>query len=140
MLIDRTVYAYFEGRFGHFSRQHRVRMHSKPRPQRIDFRYGTSNPVVIEFAVRPRTKGGHLYGSQNRSELRKLTRVLSSEAKTRVLLLLDLSSNPIPKPKLKKTYDGINAGKGNFTRHSVRVIYVQRDNSYHFSWKPKSRP
>ena len=41
---------------------------------RFDFRYGGSNPD-LEFALRHKSRGGELYGSQNKSELRKLTRI-----------------------------------------------------------------
>ena len=136
MRIDPVVYAYFQAQFGHMSRQFYVRMHSKPKPQRIDFRYGTSNPVVFEFAVRTELSEGTLYGSQNVTELCKLTRVIPSHARKRVLLLLDLCSQPINKEQLKKTYDKLNAGKGNFQRHPVRVIYANKSAVYHFSWKP----
>src|SRR5438477_9511334 len=70
MLLDPIIYGYLHGRFSRLSRQHRVRLHGRPRPQRIDFRVGGPNPVVIEFAVRPPHGGTSLYGSQNRSELR----------------------------------------------------------------------
>ena len=136
MRIDPVVFGYLQGRFGHIQRQHYVRMHSKPKPQRIDFRFGTSNPVVLEFAVRPPNGASELYGSQNTSELRKLTRVLPSQAKSRMLLLLDMAHAPIPKSNLKPTYDNVNAGKGNFKRHTVRVIYVHSDDNYHFRWQP----
>ncbi len=137
MLLDPVLYAYFEGRFGAMSRQHQVEMHSKVRPQRIDFRHGSSNPSVMEFAVRPPSGGSTLQGSQNKSELRKLTRIVPSQAKTRILLLLDLYRESILKCKLKPTYDNINAGRGNFRRHSVRVIYVHPDIDYKFLWNPK---
>src|SRR5207245_1508894 len=125
-------------RFGRISRQHPVYLYGSERPQRIDFRYGGPNPVVIEFAVRPRDGGGQLYGSQNESELRKLTRVNQTEAKLRVLLLVDLANAPIAESELKPTYDGINAGPGNFTRMPVRVIYVHDQQSYNFIWRPNA--
>src|SRR5437870_7749410 len=53
MLLDPILYGYLEGCFGHLSRQHYVHLHGGVNPRRIDFRYGTHNPVVIEFAVRP---------------------------------------------------------------------------------------
>lgn len=136
MSVDLMVYGYLEGKFGHMSRQHYVKMHSKPKPQRIDFRFGTSNPVVIEFAVRTPKGGGELYGSQNSSELRKLTRVLPSQTRMRVLLLIDLYDTPIQLSQLKPTFDKVHAGKGKFKRHSVRVIYVHRSESYDFRWSP----
>src|SRR5436305_1954049 len=103
MLLDPILYGYLHGRFKRLSRQHWVRLHGRPRPQRIDFRAGGSNPVVIEFAVRPPHGGASLYGSQNRSELRKLTRVTRTSARLRVLLLIDLAPAAIPLNNLKPT-------------------------------------
>ncbi len=139
MLLDPVLFAHFQAVFGHMSRQKKVHMHSKPKPQRIDFRFGTSNPVVIEFAVRPKSSASSLYGSQNTAELRKLARVRSSEARLRALLLLDLTDSPILCEDLKPTYDKQHAGKGRFKRHSVRVIYVSRKQCYNFIWKPFAR-
>src|SRR5438093_1461614 len=94
MLLDPILYGYLEGRFSHMARQHYVYLHGSANPKRIDFRYGTHNPVVIEFAVRSPAGGGTLYGSQNRSELRKLCRVTQAEARLRVMLLIDLHTAP----------------------------------------------
>jgi len=138
MRIDPVVYGYFDGRFGKMSRQVYVRMHSRPRPQRIDFRYGSNNPLVFEFAVRSRQSDATLYGSQNVSELRKLTRVIPSQARTRILLLLDLTDTPIARDNLKATYDRINAGRGRFQRHPVRVIYASNSVTYNFLWRPQA--
>ena len=137
MRLDPMVYGFLQGRHGHMSRQFYVRFHGAKRPKRIDFRYGTSNPAVIELAVRPPTGGSQLHGSQTESELRKLTRVPQAKAKRRILLLLDLYRSPLDEAKLKATYDSIHAGRGNFKRHSVRVIYVHRDSTYDFLWWPK---
>ncbi|SRR5258708_16969961 len=136
MLLDPVLYGYLKGRFGKISRQHYVRLHATTHPRRIDFRSGTSNPVVIEFAVRPPSGSGTLYGSQNRSELRKLCRVTKSAARLRVLLLIDLHSTSMPRHVLKPTFDSQSSGPGNFTRHSVRVLYVHRTLQYHFLWRP----
>ena len=129
---DRVLYGYLQGRFGYISRQHQV-THG-----RIDFRYGGTNPMVLEFVLRgpsdPRTR---LFASQNRSELRKLTRVRPTTAATRVLLLLDRSKNPVPKRVLRTGYDEMHAGRGRFVRHSIRIIYVNRFNDYHFLWRPE---
>jgi hypothetical protein len=88
------------------------------------------------LAVRATTGGGALYGSQNRSELRKLCRVTRSQARLRALLLLDLARKPLSKVSLKRTYDPLHAGPGRFKRSSVRVIYVHRTSTYHFLWSP----
>lgn len=135
-LLDPILYGYLQGRFGNMSRQHWVHMHARPRPQRIDFRCGGNNPVVIEFAVRPPEGGTELYGSQNRSELRKLCRVSQASARLRVLLLIDLSLDPIHRDNLQPSYDEQSSGAGNFPRHSVRVIYVHLESRYNFLWQP----
>ena len=136
MLLDPILYGYLQGRFGDMTRQHWVSIHGRPRPQRIDFRKGGTNPVVVEFAVRSPSGGPTLYGSQNRSELRKLCRVTRTSARLRALLLLDLSPSRIRRENLKPTYDAQTSGPGNFTRHSVRVIYVHAHSSYNFLWQP----
>jgi hypothetical protein len=136
MLLDPILYGYLEGRLGHMQRQHYVQVRGKSKPKRIDFRHGTENPVVIEFAVRPPTGGGQLYGSQNSSELRKLCRIKQTAARLRVLLLIDLHSTPLEKDSLKLTYDSQNSGPVRFKRNSVRVLYVHRDLQYSFLWRP----
>jgi hypothetical protein len=136
MLLDPILYGFLSGRFGHMSRQHYVYLHGSNNPKRIDFRHGTHNPVVIEFAVRSPQGGGTLYGSQNQSELRKLCRVTHTSARLRVLLLIDLYAAALHKADLKATYDLITTGAGNFTRRSVRVVYVHKDSQYHFLWNP----
>jgi hypothetical protein len=136
MLLDPVLYGYLHGRFGGVTRQHHVRFHGRHRPSRIDFRHGTSNPVVIEFAVRPPSGHATLYGSQNRSELRKLCRVSQTTARLRVLLLIDLYFTPMNRETLKATYDREGSGPGNFIRRPVRVIYVHRDREFNFLWRP----
>lgn len=136
MAIDPALYAFLRGRFETVKRQHRVYVYGSDRPKRIDFRYGGNNPVVIEFATRPPNGGVELYGSQNVSELRKLCRVSRTEARLRVLLLLDFSRAPINQEAIEPTYKPINAGPGRFERNSVRVIYVHKDLTYNFCWKP----
>jgi hypothetical protein len=129
---DRVLAGYLQGRFGRITRQHHVAA------GRIDFRYGTSNPRVIEFAIRgPRDPAACLYASQNRSELRKLSRLRPATARMRVLLLLDRAKRLIPKDSLRAGYDRVHSGPGNFQRHVVRVIYVHRELEYDFSWNPR---
>ena len=136
MLIDPILYAYMKGKFGSVTRQHHVAVYGSQRPKRIDFRVGGSNPVVLELAVRPPTGGGHLLGGPNTSELRKLCKVSTTQAKLRVLLLIDLYSNNYTKDKLKDSYDVIHAGPGKFERNAVRVVYVHMNNRFNFSWSP----
>jgi len=136
LLLDAILFAYLSGKYSKVARQHRVQMCGSGKPQRIDFRFGGSNPVVLELAVRGPAGGGSLYGSQNGSELRKLCRVAHSQARLRSLLLLDLAKVPLSKESLKRTYDPLHAGPGKFKRSSVRVIYVHRRSAFHFSWSP----
>ena len=136
LLLDAILLAYLSGRFSSVSRQHYVYLYGSKKPHRIDFRIGGSNPVVVEFAVRGAQGGGKLSGGQNISELKKLCRVSHTQAKLRVLLLLDSAKNPLHKHLLKRTYDPLHAGPGKFKRTSVRVIYVHRRNAFNFIWRP----
>jgi hypothetical protein len=136
LLLDAILLAYLSGRFSGVSRQHYVYLYGSTKPQRIDFRFGGNNPVVMEFAVRNPSSVGTLYGSQNRDELRKLCRVSHTQARLRVLLLLDLASTSHLKADLKATYETIHAGPGKFKRSSVRVIYVHRRITFNFVWRP----
>jgi hypothetical protein len=136
MLLDPILYGYLQGRFGSMTRQHHVQFYGAANPKRIDFRHGTSNPTVIEFVVRPPSGHATLYGSQNRSELRKLCRVPQTTARRRILLLVDLHATPMRRDNLKASYDREGSGPGNFARHSVRVMYVHRDQQFDFLWRP----
>lgn len=136
LLLDAILYAMLFGRHTKITRQHRVYLYGSTRPQRIDFRLGGSNPVVMEFAIRTNASRGTLYGTQNVSELRKLCRVRSTAARLRVLLLLDLSSDPLDLVSLKDTYEPLHAGRGRFRRSPVRVIYVHTESSFNFLWRP----
>lgn len=82
MLLDPILYGYLQGRFGSMTRQHHVQFYGAAKPKRIDFRHGTSNPTVIEFAVRPPSGHATLYGSQNRSELQKTLQGASDHRET----------------------------------------------------------
>jgi hypothetical protein len=136
MLIDPVIFAYLRGRFESVQRQHHVRVVGSTKPKRIDFRIGTSNPVVIELAVRPPTGGGQLLGGQNTSELGKLCRISTSQARLRALLLIDLNSDHYLKERLKRSYDKVHAGPGQFKRLPVRVAYLHSTNRFTFSWSP----
>jgi hypothetical protein len=133
--LDFPFYSYLEARFGSMSRQYHIHIAGRQRAQRIDYRQGTSNPTLIEFAVRPPSGGTQLYGYGNDSELRKLCRIPPSKAKRRILLLLDLSHHPIPRAKLKRTYDAVHSGRGGaFRRRTVSVIYFHHDLQYTIHW------
>jgi hypothetical protein len=138
MLIDPALYVYLRltARGRSVERQFHAHLPKQKRPARVDFRVKNPNAVLIEFAVRPPKGGGHLYGSQNRPELFKLTRFSNVSAKLRALLLIDLGQEPYDRVSLKKTYDEINAGRGKFKRHPVKVIYAHADKAFAFKWNP----
>jgi hypothetical protein len=136
MLIDPALYAWFLATTPSVARQYHVHLPGLVNPARIDFRIGGPNPVLVEFAVRPPGGASQLYGSQNKDELRKLTRFSNQKAKLRALLLIDLHQDPIVKESLKATYDKVHAGFGNFDRHPVKVIYTHREDAYSFKWSP----
>jgi hypothetical protein len=119
------------------SRQIHITFHRATRPSRIDFRIGGSNPTVLEPAVRPTDGQQQMNGPQNHDELIKLSKVIPSKAKRRILLLVDLKKDPILKTKLKATYDPLHAGPGRKARHPVTVVYVHEQSQYSFTWKPR---
>lgn len=118
------------------SRQIHIKFHGAKKPSRIDFRVGGTNPTVIEFAVRPTTGTQELCGPQNHDELQKLSKVLPTKAKRRILLLVDLKKTPVAKSTLKASYDPLHAGPGKKPRHAVTVVYVHSQLQYAFTWKP----
>jgi hypothetical protein len=136
MAVDRQLALDLDAEFGPLTRQHHVKLYRSQRPARIDFRLGGTNPVLIELAVRPEDGASQLYGSQNRPELEKLTRVPQRRAKLRALLLMDLKQTHLPLDRLKQTYDCVSAGPGRFERNPVQVLYVHKEAQYHFSWRP----
>ena len=136
MLIDPALYAWLRATGRSVERQYHAHLPGARRPPRIDFRVKPPNAVLIEFAVRPPSGGGQLYGSQNRPELRKLCRFTNATVKLRALLLIDLSKHPVTRESLKPTYDVINAGRGNFSRSPVQVIYTHASAAFSFRWDP----
>lgn len=138
MAADPMVYGLMEAAFGAVARQHYIWMGTGSRPKRIDFRIGGNNPVVLEFALRPIDGTIQLYGSQNAAELRKLSRVPTSKARTRVLLLIDLyARSPHDRATLKKSYDDVRLGPGRFHRKSVQIIYANSCGTHFtFRWRP----
>jgi hypothetical protein len=106
----------------------------------IDFRFGDrphgKNPCVLELAVRNSEGGSQLLASQNKPELRKLSRYPESQAQTRVLLLLDIGHAPLAREKLQPDYDNLkHLGAGKFQRRSVSILYVHRELDYRFIWR-----
>lgn len=137
LAADAVLYGFLSGKYEGMSRQHKIKPRGLVKPRRIDFRFGGNNSKVIELVLRkPHDPRSKLFASQNRPELAKLTRVTSRTAKCRVLLLLDRSKTPIPEADLRARYRYENAGRGNFQRHSIRVIYVSKKGSYNFLWRP----
>ncbi len=138
MVVDRHLFIRLDAKHSHVTRQHYIEFAKSERPSRIDFRIGGTNPVLVELAVRPAGGSSQLYGSQNRSELGKLTRIPQSQARLRAMLLMDLAARPILKSRLKPTYDCVSAGPGRFQRSSVRVLYVHAELQYDFLWRPSA--
>jgi hypothetical protein len=136
--IDPVVLAYLRGAGFTVSRQHYVWMYGSTKPQRIDFRVAGNPRSVVEFAVREAGGVQEVSAGKNHSELKKLARVKQGEAHMRYLLLLDMSTTlgPVPRAQMEQDYSGYNAGKGNFKRNPVRIVYVHADDEYDFLWHP----
>jgi hypothetical protein len=124
-----VVLGLLEGSVGNMESEYRV-------PNgRIDFRHGGNNPDCIELVVRHH--GNEHYGTQNRSELRKLSRVSYQRARKRILMILDASGmSPTLKEDLADTYKAISMGAGRFPRNPVSIIYVHPRTEYTFRWNP----
>jgi hypothetical protein len=104
---------------------------------RIDLRHGGRNPSVIELVVR--FHGNEEAPSANRTELLKLCKVRATQARTRYLLILDISGGrPVRQEFLQHSYAGHIAGRGRFERQPVRVVHIHpnRRNDFDFSWTP----
>jgi hypothetical protein len=136
MLIDLGLYAYLRASGRSVERQFHAHLPGARKPPRIDFRVKHPNPLLIEFAVRPPHGGVQLYGSQNKSELRKLCRFNNAKAKLRALLLIDLAARPHTLGSLQASYDAIDAGRGRFYRYPVKVIYAHAEETFSFKWSP----
>lgn len=119
------------------TRQSHVTFHGATRPSRIDFRLGGTNPTYLELAVRPANGQQELCGPQNLDELVKLSKIIPSKGKRRILLLVDLKKKPMAKGKLEDSYAPLHAGPGKKARHPVTVVYVHESTSYSFTWMPK---
>ncbi len=136
--VGRILHAYLIGRYAGVWPECPVMIGKKK--QAIDFRFGDrpygGNPCALELAVRNSEEGSQLLPSQNKSELKKLSRYPASKAQTRVLLLLDLGHDPITQHSLQSGYDTLDhLGAGKFQRLSVSVLYVHRDLNYRFIWR-----
>lgn len=134
MGYDGLLFGFLDASFGKMKRQHKVRIGKSKWPKRIDFRQGGTSPVVLEFVVR--TPGrNEIHGSQNASEIGKLTR--QRKASARYLLLFDFSGeSPINTADLWKSYRKLNGGVGKFTRKAVQVIYIHPDLLDSIIWRP----
>jgi hypothetical protein len=88
----------------------------------IDFRVGTTNRVVLEFAVRTKKHGNEHHVSQNKPELRKLTH--ERVAKVRYLLILDVSGQAhMAKATLEKKYKGHTSARTFKRIKGITVVY-----------------
>ena len=136
--LDPIFYGYITAAHPHVavSRQLNIKFHGAAKPSRIDFRMGGTNPTVLELAVRPADGQQQLCGPQNHDELIKLSKVIPSKAKRRILLLVDLKKKPMQQDSLKSTYESLHAGPGKKARYSVTVVYVHSSLQYSFIWKP----
>jgi hypothetical protein len=137
--LDPIFYGYVTGAHPKVkvSRQIHIKFHGAKKPSRIDFRIGGTNPTLLEFAVRPANGQQELCGPQNREELLKLSKVIPTKAKRRILLLVDLKNSPVQKSSLKATYDPIHAGAGKKARNTVTIVYVHATQQYSFIWRPR---
>lgn len=137
--LDPIFFGYITAAHPHVtvSRQMNVKFAKKTKPSRIDFRLGGTNPTVLELAVRPESGGQQLSGQLNRTELLKLSKIVPSKAKRRILLLIDLKKTPITRNQLEPTYAALNAGPGKKARHAVTVVYVHGNLTFSFTWKPR---
>jgi hypothetical protein len=137
--IAKVLHAYLIGRHSGVRKEYPIKPGAK---QRIDFRFGDrphgTNPCVLELAVRNSYGGSQLLAGQNKTELRKLSMFPKTIAQTRVLLLIDLGHIYLEQSTLQKGYDAFHLGPGRFKRSPVAILYVHRDNSYHFTWRPFS--
>ena len=136
--LDPLFYAFMKGHLGKLkvSRQHLVYFTGKSRPSRIDYRIGGTNPILLELAVRSPTGVQELMGPQNSKELKKLSKIPTSQAKRRVLLLLDLNAKSISKATLKASYGPLHVGPGKKPRLPVTIVYVHESMHYSFTWSP----
>jgi len=133
-IIHHILFGALETKFGYMEREYLPAAGQ----DRIDFRYATSNPRVIELVVRDPLHSNQHYGSENRSEINKLCLVSTNKARTRILLILDASgvSQPFSKGRLKVSYDRVKSTRGNYKRYPVSVIYVHPKLDYRFTWEP----
>jgi hypothetical protein len=131
-----VLFGYLEAEFGHMESEY----HPDGGRRRIDFRHGVSNPTLIELVVR--RHGAEQSRRQNDAELRKLSRVPHSRAKSRFLLILDPhSKNPIREEVISASYRSQGPGRGRPPKggwNPVRVIYVHPKKHYSFIWPKKS--
>jgi hypothetical protein len=136
--LDPLFFAYLKGHLGKVkvSRQEPVHFSGSKKPSRIDYRIGGSNPSLVELAVRPPTGIQELMGPQNLKELKKLSKLPTSKAKRRILLLLDLKKKAIAKTTLQDSYEPLHVGPGKKDRFPVTVLYVHADVHYSFPWSP----
>jgi hypothetical protein len=102
---------------------------------RIDMRHGSSNPDVMEFVLV--RNGNEWHASQNKSELRKLSRTSGRYARRRILFILHPFGSSIPVEQMKENYRNYAKNvQARFGEESVRVVYVHPRSDYNFIWAP----
>jgi hypothetical protein len=106
-------------------------------PKRVDLRGGGMNPKFMELAVQPHgdPSPARLMGSQNISELRKLSLIPRSQTRQRVLILVDLSASPASPRRMKQSFDKVRLRQLKRKRHSVRILYCHASTSFSFLWR-----
>jgi len=135
--IEPLVFGVLQARWGALRREVRAEDPGRDRP-RIDFRFGSTNPIVIELAVRPRAGGQQLEASQNGPELRKLSHVPQSQARLRSLVLLDLGEAPLSIGRLREDYTAKVRTTDGMGRNPIQVIYVHRHEQRSFGINRRS--
>ncbi len=107
---------------------------------RIDIRHGSSNPDVIEFVLVKGEHGNQWQASQNKTELRKLSRTSDRYAKRRILFILHPFGPATSEERMNENYSEYREGnrerRGYFGENSVRVVYVHPRSEYNFKWTP----
>ncbi len=122
--IEPLVFGILQARWGALRREVRAEDPGRDRP-RIDFRFGSTNPIVIELAVRPRAGGQQLEASQNGPELS--------------LVLLDFGDAPLSISRLREDYTARVRTTDRMGPNPIHVIYVHRHEQRSFGINRRAR-
>jgi hypothetical protein len=141
--VDRILYGVLFERFRSASKKttqsavRQARVHPTRRHSgRIDFLVGgRETGTFIELAVRTQSKLGGAYASQNRDEIRKLSKV---PGRARYLLLIDTTGNQLNSKNLYDSYAEVVPSRGRHRhRNSVVVVYLSSTGAgCSFTWEP----